>query len=258
MTRWLLNTFPGWALAVIVVGGLVAFAVVGQYLTRRRWPRTAEGEHNDAAGVVLGLVGVVYGIVLAFVIVALYEDHQDAKSVVQREASEIEQLRRGSAVFPDDVGQEIRRELDDYVRGVITTEWERMEEGGFSRDAWRRVDALYATYQGYNPQTRNESAFYGEAVAKLDDLVAARRERLHLAEETLPGAFQALIFGGALLLVGLLWFIGTRSLRVEVTMVVGLAALVGVNLLLVMLLDHPFSGDVGVESHPFVERALES
>jgi hypothetical protein len=256
MTRWLLNTFPSWALAILVVGGIVAFAAAGQYLTRLRWPHMAEGEHNDTAGVVLGLIGAVYGIVLAFVIVALYEDHQTAKGVVQQEATEVEQIHRGSEAFPDDVGQRIRGELDGYVRIVMTTEWELMEDGESSPDAWARVDALYSTLQGYRPETESESAFYGEAVAKLDDLVAARRERLHFAEESLPGTFQALIIGGAVLLIGFMFFIGIQNLRIQMTMIVGLAALVGVNLLLVVLLDHPFSGDVSVSNHPFEETVI--
>ena len=256
MTRWLLNTFPTWALAIIVVGTLVLFAAVGQYFVRRRWPQTAEGENNEVAGVLLGLVGAVYGILLAFVIVALYEDHQAAKGVVREEATEVEQIHRASAAFPGAVRREVRGELNDYVRTVVVTEWELMEDGRFSPRAWGRVDALYATLQAYRPRTESESAFYGEAVAKLDDLVAARRERLHFAEESLPGAFQALIVGGALLLVAFMFLIGIRSLRMQMTMVVSLAALVGVNVLLVVLLDHPFSGEVAVSSHPFQEVAL--
>jgi hypothetical protein len=256
MTRWLLNTFSTWALAIVVVGALVLFAAGGQYLVRRRWPQTAEGEHNDVAGVLLGLVGAVYGIVLAFVIVALYEDHQAANAVVRQEATEIEQIHRGSDAFADDVRAEIRRELADYTGIVIAAEWELMEDGRFSPRAWERVDALYATLQGYRPRTETQSVFYGEAVAKLDDLVTARRERLHFAEESLPGTFQALIIGGALLLIAFMFFIGIRSVRVQMTMIVALAALVGVNLLLVVLLDHPFSGDVAVSSHPFEETAL--
>jgi hypothetical protein len=42
-----------------------------------------------------------------------------------------------------------------------------------------------------------------------------------------------------------------------VTMVMLVAGLVGFNLLLVVLLDHPFSGEVSGSSHAFTERLTE-
>ena len=257
VTRWLLNTFPTWALATMVIGGLVVFAAAGQYLTRRRWPDIAGGEHNEIAGVLLGLVAAVYGIVLAFVVVALYEDFQAANAIVRQEATEIEQIERDARVFEDEVRRDVARELGEYTRTVTTAEWGLMTDGKFSARAWREVDELYATLQRYRPRTESQSAFYADAVARLNDLVGARRERLHFAEESLPGTLQLLIFGGALILVAFMFFIGIENLRVQMTMIVATAALIGLNLLLVLLLDHPFSGDLAVSSHPFVERALE-
>jgi hypothetical protein len=256
VTRWLLNTFPSWLLAILVVGGVVALAAAAQYAVRRRWPETADGEHNDVAGVVLGLIGAVYGIVLAFVIVALYEQFQDANANVRQEATEVSQIYRASRALPPPVVEEIRRELVAYVRTVVGPEWELMAEGKFSRRAWDDVDELYATFQAYEPQTERQAAFYGEAVSKLDELVAARRERLHFAEESLPSAFQILIVGGAVILVGFMYLIGVARLRVQMTMTVAIAALIAFNLLLIVLLDHPFSGDVGVSDRPFHEGAL--
>ena len=45
-----------------------------------RWlPSLRAGESNDVAGVILGVLAAVYGIVLAFVIVALYEEYRQAQ-----------------------------------------------------------------------------------------------------------------------------------------------------------------------------------
>jgi hypothetical protein len=256
VTRSLLNTFPTWLLALLVVGVMVGLAAAGQHAVRRRWPETADGEHNDVAGVALGLIGAVYGIVLAFVIVALYEQSQEANANVRQEATEVAQIYRATRVFPPPVAEEIRRELTAYVETVVGPEWELMADGEFSQQAWDDIDALYVTFQSYEPQTERQSAFYGEAVGKLDELVAARRQRLHFAEDSLPGAFQILILGGAIVLIGFMYFIGIANRRVQMTMTLGIAALIAFNLLLIVLLDHPFSGDIGVSDRPFHEGAL--
>jgi Protein of unknown function (DUF4239) len=254
VTRWLLNTFPTWALVPIVIGPFILFAAVGLYVVRRRWVHLAR-EQNDAAGVLIGLVAAVYGIVLAFVIVVLYQDYQDAGSTVRQEATVIEQVDRDARVFPPALQREIASRLDAYTRRVITPEWELMRDGRLSPEAWREIDGLYATFQRYRPATETESAFYGEAVGKLNEIVAARRERVRFAEETLPGALQVLIFGGALVLIAFVLFIAPGPL--QMSMVIAVAALVGFNLLLVVLLDHPFSGDLSVSNHAFTERFTE-
>lgn len=256
MNRWLLNTFPTWALALIVVGGIALLGWGVARTVRRRVPSVAEGEHNDLAGIFLGVLIGVYGIVLAFVIVALYEDFKAAEGTVRTEATELAQLYRDSGAFPAEVRGRIDDEIGRYVTVVVNEEWPLMAEGEASDAAWESIDRLYGIYQGYEPQTEVESTFYGESVAKLDELVASRRERIEQAEQSLPTEFEVLIFGGALLLVGFLSFFGSRNSGVQMVMVVAVSALIGFNLLLAVVLDHPFSGDVGISSHPFQEGAL--
>ena len=253
MTRWLLNTFPTWALIPVVIGPFILFAAGGLYVVRR-WGNLAR-EQNDAAGVLLGLVAAVYGLVLAFVIVVLDQDYQDAGGIVRVEATQIEQLERDARVFPAGVRRDIAGRLDEYTRIVITPEWRLMRDGRLDPAAWRQIDGLYGAFQSYRPQSDTQVAFYGEAVSKLNEIVAARRERARFAEETLPGALQVLIFGGAVVLIGFMFFIGPDP--IQMGMVVAVAALIGLNLLLVVLLDHPFSGGLSVPNHAFVERFTE-
>lgn len=49
---------------------------------------------------------------------------------------------------------------------------------------------------------------------------------------------------------------GVRNRRVHTVMVASYAALLGFSMLLVVVLDHPYSGDVRVSSAPFFDGAL--
>ena len=256
MNRWLLNTFPTWALALFLAGGLAAIAWAVQTAVRRRLPSVAEGEHNDLAGTFLGVLIGIYGIVLAFVIVALYEQFNAAQSVVRAEATEVAQLYRDSDAFPAGVRDDIHDALGAYVHTVVEEEWKAMEDGKASDEAWAEIAEIYAVYQGYEPEGATAETFYGESVAKLNELVASRRERIEHAEQSMPAEFQILIFGGALLVVGFLSLFGSSNARVQTVMVSAVAALVGFNLLIALVLDHPFSGDVTISDHPFREGAL--
>lgn len=256
MTRWLLNTFPTWALFILVVGGLMLIAAAGLVLVRRRWPHLSEGTHNDVAGVTIGLLVGVYGIVLAFVIVAIYEDFQAAKETVHEESTELAQLYRDSRAFPAPVREALDRAIGDYTHAVLGEEWELMADGKESARAWADIDDLYLTLQAYAPEGVVAETFYGEAVGKLNDLVGARRARLGHAQESLPATFQVLLVGGALLIIGFLYFFGMSSFRAQLLMILGVAGLIGFNLLLVIVLDHPFSGDITVPNEGFRQGAL--
>ncbi|RKQ84960.1 uncharacterized protein DUF4239 [Solirubrobacter pauli] len=255
MTRWLLNTFPTWALVPLVIGPFLLFAVAGFALVGHR----ARGPHTggEAAGVLIGVVGAVYGIVLAFVVVVLYQDYQDAGATVRAEATEIEQVTRHFGAFDAAAQADVARRLDAYTRVVVASEWEQMRDGRLSPQAWREIDGLYAAVQRHPPRSDVQGVFYEETIATLDALVATRRERLRFAEERLPAALQVLIFGGAFVLIGFTLLVEAASTPLQRAMVVVVAGLIGLNLLLVVLLDHPFSGELSVSSHALVERATE-
>ena len=251
MSRWLLNTFPTWALAVILVGGFTAVAAGGLLLVRRRFPALGRGEHNDGATLTTEVVVGVYGIVLAFVIVTHYEDFSAAERTVESEAVALVQLHRGSGAFPPAVRDRLRGQIDRYVTTVTGDEWRRMEDGEESPAVREDINGLYETLQAYAPRGPTASAFYESAVGELDELVAARRDRLQHAAQNLPTPFQVLIFGGAFAVIVLLWSFAIPAVRVQIALVTVVAGLIASNLLIAVLLDHPFSGDLAVSTSAF-------
>ncbi|MDQ3850655.1 MAG: DUF4239 domain-containing protein [Actinomycetota bacterium] len=256
MTRWLLNNLSTWQLAVVIVGGLGVLAVAGLVLVRRSLPHLTQTPINDVAGVIVGVVAAVYGIILAFIIVALYEQFSEAQVTVRTEASQLSQLYENTQVFPPQVHRRMRNEVRAYAAAVRDEEWSLMREGRESADAWRHVGDLYGVLERYNPRTSAQSAFYDQAVSRLNDLIASRRERLSDAADELPSTFQVLLFGGAVLLIGSLYLLGLPSARMQTAMVLSVALLTGFNLLLAVVLDHPFSGEVAVSSSPFTQGSL--
>ncbi len=249
MGIWLLNHIPTTVLAVLVVGGSIAWSGLGLIVVRRRWPQLAAGEHNDVAGVMLQVVGAVYGIMLAFVVVSVYASYSDAQHTVRAEASYIAQL--GVDTHGLDVGPAIAAEVGAYVHDVVEDEWPAMATGESSPKVQADLVALFGTMRLYNPSTQAEIAFYTAAVTDLNNVVNARRDRLFDANQELPGVLQVLLYGGAAILTASTWLLGMRRFRIQLLMVAGVAALVGFSLFVVIVIDHPFSGDVAVSTLPF-------
>jgi hypothetical protein len=256
VNRWLLNTFATWELALLVVGGLAALAIAGLAVVRRALPAVAEGAYNELVSVGVGLLAAVYGIVLAFVVVALYDDYKDAEANVRAEAIAVAQLVGDVGAFPPPVRDELVATLDRYVQLVRGEEWARMADGEASDRAGMTLASFGRLLQRFEPSTASESAFYGESVEKLNDVVSQRQERLHRAHSSLPTPFQVLLIAGAALLIVFLFFVGTPSPRAQTLVVAGVAAVIGFNLLLALVLDYPFAGDISVSDEPFGDGVL--
>jgi uncharacterized membrane protein YeaQ/YmgE (transglycosylase-associated protein family) len=118
-TQRVLNAVPTWPLVIGVVGGAVGLAMLGNWLVRRWLPRDRPWEHNDVAGALLAVVTGLYGLVLAFVIVSVWENYRSAQEAVFSEATALAQVVTDSRCFPDTARAPITARVGDYITDVI-------------------------------------------------------------------------------------------------------------------------------------------
>lgn len=258
MNRYLLNTFTTWQLGLIIVGGFVLLGIAGLVVVRRLLPALQESAENDVAGVILGVLAAIYGIVLAFVIVSLFEDFRKAGADVRTEASALSKVYRDSQAFAPAGARRVRTAIGDYIYVVQHDEWSAMARGRESEAAWGALASIYSALRSYAPVTDSQKIWYAEAVARVNDVTGARRERLNDNEESLPLTFEILLVGGAVLLLLFTFLFSMRNARAHAAMVIAVAALLGFNLMLALVLDFPFSGQVVVSNQSFTQGGLAS
>src|SRR3712207_9534008 len=82
---------------VLVVGGACLAAILGLALVQRLVPATIRKEHNDVAGFIYAVVGVIYAVLLALVVIATWEEFGRARITVETEATALarSEERRG-------------------------------------------------------------------------------------------------------------------------------------------------------------------
>ena len=72
---------------VLVVCGASFAAVVGLALVQRLVPATIRQAHNDVAGFIYAALGVIYAVLLALVVIAVWEEFGRARVTVESEAN---------------------------------------------------------------------------------------------------------------------------------------------------------------------------
>jgi len=238
--------------AVVIVAGSTLLGVLGLRAVRRWRPYAQHATDNDVVGVFLSIVGALYGILLAFVVVTVWTDFADASKMTQTEAARSGDLLREAEAFPDESRRQFRGLTLTYVREVVD-EWDALAEGRHSESAERAFHALWTAYSGFEPRGERESAWYSQSIAALDELGEDRDLRVIASRGTLPILMWILLIVGLFLTVAFTWLFQMERHATHAMSVGAIAALTGFVLFLVFALQHPFSGDIRVKPDPFLD-----
>lgn len=224
-----------------------ALAMLGPIVVRKRYPLSVLVKNNEIAGFKFATVGVIYAVILAFAIVAVWDKFNEAEALVLREAGAAATLYRISAADEPDA-RAMREEIGNYLTAVLEDDWPKMAVSQEGREAAKALDRLYAAAMRFGEGKRQ--AVGVEIMKELGAITEARRGRLHHAMGVVPPALWLMLVFGALLTIGFTFFFGLENLKSQVTMIGGLASIVFLGLFVIISYDHPFTGEVFVEPHP--------
>jgi hypothetical protein len=119
-----------------------------------------------------------------------------------------------------------------------------------SREMTQALNALYPTALRLMENGSRQPAIFVEMFKQLDAITQARRTRLRLANGIVPGIVWLVLSCGAILTVGFTFFFGTKNLPAQVMMTGILSVIVFMGLLVIVLIEYPFTGPVHVGSEP--------
>ncbi|HJU53094.1 MAG TPA: hypothetical protein VJ715_00935 [Pyrinomonadaceae bacterium] len=245
-----------WLLGVVIVGVSVLLAHVGFRLVRRMVPLPVHETQHEVGGFIIGVMGAIYAVLLAFVVVAVWDDFSDAKFVVEREANHLNDLSRMAQGFNPATRQLALEGLRKYARAAVDEEWETMSRGQPSPKTQAAMDDLWRIYTEAEPQGNREPLLYAESLDRLNELSNSRRERLFISKDDIPGLIRILLWGGGLIVLAFTYFFGVKSVRSQALMTAALAGEIAFILFLIVALDNPFHGSVRVSPEP-IQQILE-
>ena len=253
---------------VLVVGGVCLAALAGLELVQRLVPADARQQHNDVAGFIYAALGVIYAVLLALVVIAVWEEYGAASETVEQESNATAEIFWLAHRLPEPEGSHIQELARSYAEEVTHEEWPLMEQGEAplmtqtrgTPVGWTLIDEIRANLQEFQPHTKAEEQIYAEGLDQVQRLADARRMRLVAAEEGVPAVLWAVLVFGGIAAVGFTYLFGLESTWAHRLMVVTLAAVIGLVLFTVGALEHPFSGGarIGPEAFDLILERFET
>ena len=228
-------------------------------MVQRLVPATSRQPHNDVAGFIYAALGVIYAVLIALVVIAVWEEYQAASETVEQEANATAEIFWLAHRLPEPEGSHIQELCRSYAEEVVHKEWPLMEQGQAplmtqtrgTPAGWTPIDDIRANLQDFQPHTKADEQLYAEGLEQIQRLADARRMRLVAAEEGVPGVLWAVLIFGGVAAVGFTYLFGLESTWAHRLMVLTLAAVIGLVLFTIGALEHPFSGGARISTEAF-------
>lgn len=222
---------------------------------RKKIGHTELAKHNDVAGFIYAVIGVIYAVLLAFVVIVEWEIFRETEAKVEEEVSAMAAIFRDSRVFSDvEKRALIQRELMNYATTVVEEEWPMLEKEKSSKKALDQLHRIFRYVADIQPGNDYEKIWYQELIKKINDFSNARNERILCSTESIPDFMWWVMILGGMITIGFSFLFGTGNLMPHVLMVVSLSSVITLVMLMIYALDHPFSGIITVEPEAFVEQ----
>ena len=224
-------------------------------LVRHRTAR-ADDDPSDTPDVIeymTMMIGVVYAIVLGLAIAGVWEARSVAQDHVQTEAQALHEISERVRVYPPDVRDRIRGDVNTYVGHVVTAEWKSMaDKGHVTTEGGRLFDRIRQDVTDYQPKTDFEAQAYQPLVDQVTAADTARASRADSTGATMPGVVWFGLISGALVTIGMVFALQIRRTTRELILAGLFSALIAFLLFLVWDFDAPYSRGITASAQPFL------
>lgn len=241
------------ALAPSVLGSM-ALSALGVMGARLFIPAEVLRADGAAVGNYLQTLGGIYAVLLAFIMVVVWGQFNEARNHVEREANELLDFCRTVRGFPAEVSANIHSFVRAYVERVTGPEWRAMggaDDPGFDA-GWSLLDRVSDDFHTFEPKTEVQIALYGEMLSRLNGLCDARTSRLSSSRVRIPRALRVLLYTGALSVVLSMCLLAVESAAIHMIMTAAMAGAVSHVIFVIEDLDDCFKGHWRVSQKPFL------
>lgn len=240
-----------WVVGIAIVAGACA------YFARHFTEGEGRAENNESAGQVFTIVGGLQAVLIAFVLIGLFDAVGAAADTSQQEANSLVALSWAGGELPAPTGDKIHSLAVSYAHQVINTEWPQMSaHNQVSTAGWATLTDMQKAIAETKTTSTWQDSRRNEAATQLASLYQNRQQRLNDASAGVSTVIWFALIIGSLLSLGLPLLFGGPKIRAHIIIVSTLAATLAVLLYSIFQLQNPFAGGAAIKPEAF-RSALE-
>lgn len=214
---------------------------------------------NELVGQALSIFALFYGLLLGLLSISTYQSAAIAEDDVIIEATSLLAISRNAQSFDDPFRSEVRKGVLAYTKYLINEAWPEQQAGKLPLGGDPMIKSLFDIIYGYSPQTKVQENIHADTIKHFNQVRTARLKRLAALVVGIPDVMWTLVWIGVVITLMLVLMLNMKfTLHIVLGGVV--AFFLGVVIFLLISLDNPFRGEVGVSSEvlqsalPFLEE----
>jgi hypothetical protein len=209
---------------------------------------------DEVVGIYFNFTGVLFTLILAFVVVAAWEDYDNALHTVENEAHKLSYIYEDAIELSPENRDAIQKKVLAYAHSVVHDEWDHMDE-------IHKVKTTQQKFYDLISLKRTLIAHGDEDALKgidddLDELKVIRHERESQSESHVPHLLWAILIGGYMLCIFFSFLINFKSLVWKMIMTSIVAFSMSIVMYLTYCLSTPHKGPMKIGPEDF-QKVLE-
>jgi Protein of unknown function (DUF4239) len=246
MSDWLHNLPVPW-LTVVVFGatclgvGFILLVVMALATGKRaRW-------FKGFSPGMLSPLGILFGLLIAFVASQVWSDFDRANNAVYHEASALRTVMLLTGAFPAEHGGHLQALVRRHIQETVTQEWPAMasHQASLKMTSGPLAEALHGTLE-LTPHGDRQALAQRELVIALQNALDARRQRIILSGSAVNWIkWTGLLLVAATTLVAIA-FVHCDNWKTAALAMGVFATAVAIVVILIISHDSPFTGPIAV------------
>jgi hypothetical protein len=256
---WVERLPTAWLVVVVFAATLFVAGAI-YYLALRAADRPSGSALTALSPGMLPPMGLVFGLIVGFLVAGLWADQSDARDAVDREASALRSSTLiAAATLPRATSLRMDALIDRHIHVAATKEWPAMAD---QRATLTVVPAALAEALRLaltlHPENQTQATGQRELVSELEAALDARRQRIIVSESTVGWVkWLAVVALAALTLIAIA-FVHAGNRRTAALAMGIFAAAVAVTIVLIASQARPFGGEFGIKPDALLEVAPSS
>lgn len=250
--HWLYD-LPTGALALLIVSVFVGLSLIGLAVVHRLIHRSAAAAaiDNGTVGWFFSGVSLLYGLLLGLLTVAAWGGYNQAASIASQEASASAVLYRDLAGYPDTARDAMRKQIRDYVKVVVTDSWPAQRRGQLPDSETVVLNQFQKLLMRQSGLTGEQLVVHSETIRAYNGLIELRRQRMEAIKGGVPGVLWLVVLLGAVATIVFSYCFVVESYPLHALLTGVFAAMIGLLVFLLVVLDHPYWGEISVSADAY-------
>ncbi len=229
---------------LLTVAIAVGFLAITRVSIRRHF--NISDDTDDTVQFYAGAIAAFYGIALAFITVANWENYTRAQSIISAEASSVGALYRDLGGYPQPLQDDLRARLKDYLEFVVNQSWPAQKQGTVLPGSVEILNQFQDALLQFQPANEGQKIVHEETFGQYNNFLNYRRQRIDFVDAALPSILWIIILGGAIITIFVTYFFYVPNVRLHIMLIVCYATLIAVVIYFTALMENPLRGPVGI------------